>query len=172
MWQRVIADVACFATELHPVREGSQAVIVLFACWAFPAAFSLQASVEASDGEDADTVCVCNLCKGGQDLTRKRLNGALGTFTCKSKNTSICKQEGNMSTWVVQTMAALPTHRFCRYTCKPIIKMFTGHPTVCSGLSAEEIVKAQTPSGDGVALTWQNNPMTDSLPLRELVPYF
>jgi hypothetical protein len=131
---------------------------------------TLRASTKAREAE----ACDCGRCQGERLLTDHPTDGFKG-FQCKPRAAAVeagsCAQQGDPSTWVVQTAAEVTYERFCYFTCKPHIPDALTTEVACGPLTPEEVkLQAQTPSGNGRAFIYHSNPMTDSLTVEDLPP--
>ena len=95
---------------------------------------TLRASTKAREAE----ACDCGRCQGERLLTDHPTDGFKG-FQCKPRAAAVeagsCAQQGDPSTWVVQTAAEVTYERFCYFTCKPVIPKAITPDISCTHLS-------------------------------------
>merc|ERR1719161_1815216 len=109
--------------------------------------------------------CNCANCYGQRKITDRPTSGMKGMQckpTAKGFEIRYCSQQGDTSTWVVQSAPQLTYERFCYFTCKPVIPKAIDPNIGCTQLSAAEAKLGQSPSGNGRAFIWHSNPITDS----------
>jgi len=136
--------------------------------------------VAEAEGEEIET-CGCSMCKGmaltegGSDVwTCTAPGGGVDEVTVEDSllptdPDGLCKQEGDPSTWVVQT-EQLMKRRFCHYTCKPVVPERLTTNVACERLDLETIQKyAQTATGSGRSFLWKSTRLQDSPTLDDIV---
>eukprot|EP00928_Gymnodinium_smaydae_P014011 TRINITY_DN15083_c0_g2_i1.p1 TRINITY_DN15083_c0_g2~~TRINITY_DN15083_c0_g2_i1.p1 ORF type:complete len:225 (-),score=41.75 TRINITY_DN15083_c0_g2_i1:139-774(-) len=109
--------------------------------------------------------CTCDACFGKRQSWDLPAVGMKG-FQCTAKdpgNGITCEQQGDPSTWVVQTTQELLMERFCHYSCRPIIPEMLGASVACQSLSQSEVKQfAQTSTGNGRAFLYRQQLLADS----------
>lgn len=85
-----------------------------------------------------------------------------------SREEDMCTQLGNSTQWVVQTSKEIPVSRYCLHSCKPMLPAMLNGSVACTELSHDEVLKAQTESGNGRAFIYRHSALLYTPTLEDI----